>query len=122
MKAVIGVESFDEMGKRKLVRARLLDKGVRIEPEKRITFEQPEEMLACLTPHRLHLLRAARRKPQSVSELAASVARNRSAVRRDLGVLSQAGLVTLTKRVNPGHGQVQIVRAGAVRFTLTTRV
>jgi predicted transcriptional regulator len=122
MKTIIDVESFEQTRKRKLARARLLDKGVRMEPEKRITFERPEDMLACLTPRRLHLLRAARRKPQSVSELAASVARNRSAVRRDLGVLSQAGLVTLTSRVNPGHGQVQIVRAGAVRFTLTTEI
>jgi predicted transcriptional regulator len=122
MKTIIDVESFEQTRKRKLARARLLDKGVRMEPEKRITFERPEDMLACLTPRRLHLLRAARRKPQSVSELAASVARNRSAVRRDLGVLSQAGLVTLTSRVNPGHGQVQLVRAGAVRFTLTTEI
>jgi predicted transcriptional regulator len=110
------------MWKRKLARARLLDKGVPIEPEKRITFERPEEMLACLTPRRLHILRAARRKPQSVSELAASVARNRTAVQRDVGVLSRAGLLTLTRRINPGHGQVQIVRAGAIRFTLTTQV
>lgn len=122
MKGNVSVESFDQMWKRKLARARLLDKGVRIEPEKRITFERPEEMLACLTPRRLHLLRAARRKPQSVSELAVSVARNRTAVQRDIGVLNQAGLVTLSKRTNPGHGQVQIVRAGAVRFTLTTTI
>lgn len=122
MKATVVVESFEEMWKRKLARARLLDKGVPIEPEKRITFERPEEMLACLTPRRLHILRAARRKPQSVSELAASVARNRTAVQRDVGVLSRAGLLTLTRRINPGHGQVQIVRAGAIRFTLTTQV
>ena len=122
MKATIGVESFDEMWKRKLARARKLDKGIRIEPEKRIMFEDPEEMLACITPRRLHILQAARRKPQSISELAASVSRNRTAVQRDISILSRAGLVTLTKRVNPGHGQVQIVRAGAFRFTLTTQV
>lgn len=122
MKTIIGVESFERMWRRKLARARLLDKGVRVEPEKRIMFEHPEDMLACLTPRRLHILRAARSKPQSVSELAASVSRNRTAVQRDIGVLSRAGLVTLTKRVNPGHGQVQIVRAGAIRFTLTTTI
>lgn len=122
MKTNIGVETFAEMRRRKLARARRLDRGERIAPEKRITFERAEDMLACLTPHRLHIVQVARKKPQSISELAVSLARNRTAVQRDVGVLSRMGLVRLTKRPNPGHGHVQIVRAAANRFTLVTQV
>jgi predicted transcriptional regulator len=122
MKTTIGIETFEEMRKRKLARARRLDRRETIEPEKRIMFERAEDMLTCLTPRRLHIIQAARKKPQSISELAASVARNRTAVQRDIGVLNRMGLVKLTKRPNPGHGHVQIVRAAASRFTLVTQV
>ena len=95
---------------------------MRIKPERRITFETAEDMLACLTPHRLRLIEAARQRPQSVTDLATSVARNRSSVQRDISALSKAGLLQLSKRRNPGHGQVQIVEAVAEHFILTAVV
>ncbi len=122
MKTIVGVESFDDLRNRSLARARLLDKGERIKPERRITFETAEDMLACLTPHRLRVIEAARQRPQSVTDLAASVSRNRSSVQRDITVLSKAGLLRLSKRSNPGHGRVQIVEAIAEHFTLTAVV
>lgn len=122
MKTIVAVESFDDLRNRSLARARLLDKGVRIKPERRITFETVEDMLACLTPHRLRLIEAARQRPQSVTDLATSVARNRSSVQRDISALRKAGLLRLSKRRNPGHGQVQIVEAVAEHFTLTAVV
>src|ERR1035441_7507581 len=78
MKRNIGVESLDEMRKRKLARARLIDKGVAIEPETRIMFERAEDMLECLTPGRVHLLAAARKKEMSITELAHNLARPRT--------------------------------------------
>jgi predicted transcriptional regulator len=122
MKTIIGVESFEEMRRRTTERARLLDRGERIEPERRITFESIEEMLSCLTPQRLSLIRVARKRAVSISELAAALARNRTSVQRDVKLLSEAGLVTLTRKTNPGHGQVQIVRAIADCFTVTAQV
>lgn len=122
MKTTIGIETFEEMRERKLARARRLDRREKIEPEKRVMFERAEDMMTCLTPSRLLIIQAARKKPQSISELAASVSRNRTAVQRDIGVLSRVGLVTLTERSNPGHGRVQIVRAAARRFTLVAQV
>lgn len=122
MKTIIAVESFDDLRSRSLARARLLDKGTRIKPERRITFEAAEDMLACLTPQRLRLIEATRKRSQSVTDLAASVARNRSSVQRDIALLSRAGLLRLSKRRNPGHGQVQMVEAIAEHFTLTAVV
>lgn len=121
-KLIVGVESFDAFKKRSLTRARLLDKKVKLEPEARIMFESAEDMLRCLTPLRVKLIEAARRKEASVSELAESVGRNRTAVQRDLKVLCDYGMVKLTKRANPGHGQVQMVRAAANKITLTAQV
>lgn len=121
-KIVVGVESFDEMWKRKQVRARKLDQGVKIEPEFRIMFERAEDMLACLTPGRVHLLAAARKKEMSITELAERLKRTRTAVQRDVKILHRYGLVRTQKRANPGHGQVQMVRAAANRFAVEAYV
>jgi predicted transcriptional regulator len=122
MKRNIGVESLDEMRKRKLARARLIDKGVAIEPETRIMFERAEDMLECLTPGRVHLLAAARKKEMSITELAHNLARPRTAVQRDVKILNRYGFVKTRKSANPGHGQVQMVRASANRFAVQAYV
>jgi predicted transcriptional regulator len=79
-------------------------------------------LVACLTPNCLRIIKTARRKALTVSELAAHLERNRSSVQRDLRVLSSCGLVKMTKRTNPGHGVVHVVRAVANRFTVTAQV
>jgi predicted transcriptional regulator len=118
-KAIIGVESFEEMKARKLARAARLARGERIKPERRITFENSLDLLACITPERIRLIEAARVAPQSVSDLAKSLRRHRAAVHRDVKALADRGLVTVHKRNNPGHGQVQVVAATAARFKVS---
>jgi predicted transcriptional regulator len=118
----VDVEGFDEFKKRSLARARLLDRGLKLEPETRISFETAEDMVRCLTPLRLKLLEAARLKEASITELAEMVGRDRTAVQRDIKVLAEYGLLVLTKQVNPGHGQVQMVKAAAGKITLTAQV
>jgi predicted transcriptional regulator len=110
-KIIVAVESFDEMWKRKQARARKLDQGVKIEPEFRITFERAEDLLACLTPVRVLLLAAAKKKEMSITELAERLQRTRTAVERDIKVLHRFGFIQMRKETNPGHGQVQMVRA-----------
>jgi predicted transcriptional regulator len=116
MKTIIGVEDFDAMRKRSLERARRLDRGEHVETERRISFEYPEDMASFLTSRRINVLKAAMKQPRSVSELARVLRRNRPAVSRDVRALKQVGLVELNKRANPGHGQVQIVKAAARSF------
>jgi predicted transcriptional regulator len=122
MNRSIKVDSFARMRKRKLPRAPLLEQGVRPKPEAHIAFDRAEDLVACLTRNCLRIIKAVRRKALSVSELAAHVERNRSSVQRDLRVLHCCGLVKITKRTNPGHGMVHVVRAVANRFTVTAQV
>ncbi len=121
MKTVIGVESFGQMKARKSERAAKLSRGERIKPERRITFENSIDLLSCVTPQRIRLVEAARLAPQSVSELARSLNRQRAAVHRDVKALADYGILTVRKQKNPGHGQVQIVSATAEMFTVTAK-
>jgi predicted transcriptional regulator len=120
-KTVIGVESFEEMKARKSARAARLTRGKRIKPERRISFESSLDLLACITPERIRLIEAARRSPQSVSDLAKSLRRHRAAVHRDVKALADHGMVTVQRQKNPGHGQVQIVAATAARFMVSAK-
>lgn len=122
MKTVVAVEDFDAMRKRSLDRASRLDKGEHVESERRITFETPEDMGLFLNSRRLSVLRAAMKRPQSVSELAVTLKRNRPAVSRDVRLLRQAGLVQLNREPNPGHGQKQVVQAAAREFEFRYRL
>jgi predicted transcriptional regulator len=121
MKTTIGVENFAEMKARKSARAVKLARGERIRPERRITFENSLDLLACITPQRIQLIEAARQAPQSVSDLAKSLNRHRAAVHRDVKALADRGMLTVERRKNPGHGQVQVVAATAERFTVSAR-
>ncbi len=122
MKVEIGVESFEQMRERKLARARRIVNREPMEPEMRINFENPLDFLACITPERVRLCEVAREQPRSVTDLAAKLGRDRKAVYRDVKVLSEAGMIRLRKQVNPGHGQVQMVEATALRFELTSAI
>jgi predicted transcriptional regulator len=121
MRTVIGVESFGEKKARKAARAAKLARGERIKPERRITFENSLDLLDCITPQRIRLLEEVRRAPQSVSELAKSLNRQRAAVHRDVKALACHGILALRKQKNPGHGQVQVVTATAQTFNLSAR-
>ena len=122
MKTIVTVESFDELAARKLDRAAMLDAKVSFAAERRITFDRPEDMAAFLTGPRVRLLEAAMEKPRSVTELAAALHRNRSAVSRDVRTLREHGMLIVKMQVNPGHGQVAIVKATASRFHLHARI
>jgi len=118
MNRVVEVMGFEQMRKLTIARARQMDSGVRIEPEARIVFERAEDIVRCLTPHRLHIIEAARNEELPVSELATRLGRNRMAVERDARKLNRYGLVTLWPRINAGHRPVQMVKAATDQITL----
>ena len=122
MKTIIEVESFDEMRRRKLARARKLDRREPLVLVKRISFDTPGDMLACITPQRLRLCEVAREKPRSVTDLALALQRDRKAVHRDVKLLHTFGILSVRREVNPGHGQVTLVQATASRFRLTAEI
>lgn len=122
MKTIVTVESFDELASRKLDRAAKLDAKTSLTAERRITFNRPQDMAAFLTGPRVRLLEAAMEKPRSVTELALALHRNRAAVSRDVRALREYGMLIVKMQVNPGHGQVAVVRAAASQFHLHARI
>ncbi len=88
-----------------------------------ISFEDPADMMKLITEGRLALFRAVKEMPGSITEVAHRLHRNRSAVKRDIDVLAQAGLLSIApKIILPGHGQKKEVRAVATQIHLQAEV
>ena len=105
-----------------MARAQKLDRGEKLLPEMRLTFEDPADLLRVLTAQRVRVLDAVRRNPAPVSELAAVLKRDRTAVRRDVRVLTTFGLVNTHEETNPGHGRRKIVAPLASKCELVTTI
>ncbi|MCA1322568.1 helix-turn-helix domain-containing protein [Herbaspirillum sp. alder98] len=108
-------EDFFARGK-KLARA--ADRRQKIPEQKIISFEDPSDVARLVTVAKLALFRAVREQPGSITDIAARLHRDRSAVKRDLDDLEKYGLVTIADTVLPGHGRMKEVRATASSFTL----
>jgi len=98
--------------------AQAADRGEAITPERIISFEDPTDLAKLITTTRLALFRTVKDSPGSISDIAARLHRDRSAVKRDLHELEQAGLVTIAEKRLPGHGRMKEVRATAAKFQL----
>ncbi|MGO9258817.1 MAG: MarR family transcriptional regulator [Bryobacteraceae bacterium] len=107
---------------RSLNRARKLDRGEKIPAELRLTFEDPADLLRVLTAQRVRVLDAVRKKPAPVSELAMVLKRDRTAVKRDVRILTSFGLVRIIEETNPGHGRRKTVEPLAAKCELVTTI
>ncbi len=102
--------------------ARLADAGKQLPEERTVSFEDPGELLRLLTVSRLDVFRSVKDEPGSITVIAGRLHRDRSAVKRDVDQLAQAGLVTIETKVLPGHGHMKEVRAAATSFRLEALV
>jgi predicted transcriptional regulator len=118
MKTRVFFDGLDGQVRRSLEPAKRMDKGEELEAERIITFEDPLQMIECLTVQRIRLCQAVRRKRLSISALAEELGRNRGSVTRDVNKLRKLGLLRLREEVNPGHGVVQIVEPAARKFEM----
>jgi predicted transcriptional regulator len=118
----MGTGSADAFFGRSSARAQKLDRGERLLPELRLTFEDPADLLRVLSAQRIRVLDAVRRNPAPVSELANVLKRDRTAVRRDVRILTTFGLVNIHEETNPGHGRRKIVGPIAARCELVTNI
>jgi predicted transcriptional regulator len=118
----IGTGTADAFLSRSRARAQHLDRGERLLPEMRLTFEDPADLLRLLTAQRVRVLNAVRRNPAPVSELAIVLGRDRTAVRRDVRILTAFGLVNTREETNPGHGRRKIVGPLASKCELVTTI
>ena len=118
----VGTGTADAFFRRSLARAQKLDRGERLLPEMRLTFEDPADLLRVLTAQRVRVLKAVRRNPAPVSELATVLKRDRTAVRRDVRILTTFGLVNTREETNRGHGRRKIVGPLASKCELVTTI
>ena len=120
--ARVGVESIDSFFSRMKDNARELDRGKAVEPGFHLSFEDPADFLEVITPARVRLLREISTEPVTLSALALILARDPSAVRRDVALLESQSLVTTSKVSNSGHGQRTVVKRVATRIELAAVV
>jgi predicted transcriptional regulator len=113
MKMMIYTDGLEGFAKRGRERAKAITAGRPFPPSRGITFESPAEMVRLLTPARLDLFEAVKKQTVSITELAQSLGRDVSAVRRDVSALEKFGIITSRQVVNPGHGRVRMVSAPA---------
>jgi predicted transcriptional regulator len=113
MKTKVYTDGFDGWAKRARARAEAMTAGRPFPPSKGITFENAAEMVRLLTPARLNLFETVKKQTVSIKDLARSLGRDVSAVRRDVVALEKFGIVNSRQVVNPGHGRVRMISAPA---------
>lgn len=118
----VGTGTTDAFFERSLNRARKLDRGEKLAAEMRLTFEDPADLVRALTAQRVRVLHAVRKKPAPVSDLAVVLKRDRTAVKRDVKILTSLGLVRTHEEINPGHGRRKIVEPLALKYELVATI
>ena len=83
---------------------------------------QNGSLLRVLSAERVRVIHAIRKKPAPVSELAATLRRDRKAVKRDVTLLEFFGLVNAREEINPGHGRKRIIEPRAARYQLVATI
>jgi len=114
----VSTGTTEDFFERSLKRARRLDRGERLAAEIRLTFEDPADLLRVLTAQRVRVIPAVRKKPAPVSDLAIVLKRDRTAVKRDVKILTSFGLLKIHEEANPGHGRRKIVQPLASKYEL----
>ena len=113
-KLTVHTDGFEGFRKRSLERARKLDRGELLEPEKIVTAENA---VNTLTRARVGVYRKVKEKESiSITALAGCLKRPREAVSRDVAALHSAGFVKLRDVSNPGHGRVVVVSPAAKKI------
>jgi predicted transcriptional regulator len=112
---MIYTDGFEGWAKRAKARAKAMTEGRPFPPSRGITFESAADMVRLLTPARLNLFETVKKKKKSIpiQDLAVTLGRDVSAVRRDVVALEKFGIVTSRHVTNPGHGRVRMISAPA---------
>jgi len=118
----VSTGTTEDFFERSLKRARGLDGGKKLAAQIRLTFEDPADLLRVLTAQRVRVIRAVRLRPAPVTDLAIVLKRDRTAVKRDVKILTSFGLVRIHEETNPGHGRRKIVKPLASRYELVATI
>ncbi len=112
-------KAFFEKGKEI---SRLADKGLEIPTEKTIWFEDVRDFHKFLSEKKIQLLTQIREAPSSITELAKTIGRARTAVARDVNELENSGLLQTEMVSNPGHGRTRMVKPIAQHLVLQIKI
>jgi len=112
-------EAFFERGRRV---AALADRGLPIPPSRIVAFEDVESLLHVLTEKRVLLLKQVKETPASITALARTLKRDRSAVVRDVQLLERFGVIQVSERVLPGHGKQKWIAPVGREIRLTAEL
>jgi predicted transcriptional regulator len=122
MKLTITTGTEEEFFARGKELALKLDKGESVKPEFTMTFEDPQDLLELVTTAKLNIFMTAKAEPGSIADIARRLHRDRSAVKRDIDKLVDAGLIAIETKPFHGHGRMKVVSAAADTFRLTAQV
>ena len=114
---IVNTGTAEEYSARGREIAQRIDRGEALEAEVTLTFEDPGDMFAVMTPARLELFRAAK-VASSITAIALRLHRDRSTVKKDVDILIAVGLLHIEEVPLPGHGRQKFVRATADRIQL----
>lgn len=117
-KQIVRTGDISEFFDRARNAARRADQGGKFEGTVTLSFEDPQKMFTVLSTARRRLMTEVIREPKTISELSASLHRNRSAITKDVSLLESMGLVISQRQVNPGHGIQKIIRSVAPRIEM----
>ena len=118
----IRVERVDTFFERGRNLARLADRGDPIPPSRVVAFDDIADLLRVLTEKRVLLLRQVKAAPGSISDLARTLKRDRSAVTRDVQVLERFGVLRVIEKPLPGHGRQKWIAPVARDIRLTAQL
>ena len=85
---------------------------------KTLTFIEPKEMLQFLSDTKIKLIKSIRRHPDTITNIAKIIKRNRASVYRDVNELEKFGLVKTHEAINPGHGRYKMIELVAPMLKL----
>ena len=102
----IGIGSVDDFFDSLKRDAKAADAKRPIARETVIRFADPAEFFRVMTPRRLEIYRAAKRRPGTLKAIASEVHRAPNAVYKDVRILAEEGLLITRKVKNPGHGVI----------------
>jgi len=83
-----------------------------------LTFVEPTEMLRFLSETKIKLIQSIRNHPDTITNIAKVIKRDRSSVNRDILELKKFGLVKIHEEINPGHGKHKIVELVSTHLKL----
>lgn len=111
MKTIVQIATTAEFFQRGREVARLADRGARMVAQRIISFEDPADIAALLTPKRLALFSAVSAMPESIADVAARLQRNPRAVSQDVNLFVRLGIFVFESTQDASRGQRRKVRA-----------